>query len=167
MDFQLEGACEKCSHRRTCRVPCTFVKKYLSQDNPAPFELKLDEIIIVYPKSRREIQRTVFETFKDGTKNQPAQHAFSSENESAFLKEMSPPRSRIVQPITTETNIIWVNMIVDEKPKSILNLMIATRLKTRWKATSKKHHFNCLNNAIFMPWSWRRWNDIFDFYSSF
>ena len=90
IDFQLAGVCRKCDHHKSCRIPCIFVKRYLSENNPMPYEVNSgDFLAVLFPKSRREIYRTDFETFKDG-EPKPTQAAFSTETETAFLRDIEP-----------------------------------------------------------------------------
>jgi len=88
------GACSKCSHRKTCKKPCFFVKEYLKFDNRKPFEENEGNFLtIIRPGSKREIRTCELNTDEDsGEFFGGTQLFFSTDNASPFASAIDNPK---------------------------------------------------------------------------
>ncbi len=87
---KMKSICRKCSHRSTCKTPCSPVKEYLVFENRQVYEKSFtnsegQQISIIYSRPR-EINFSAFKREGDTDKNRQnkIEQAFSTENESAF-----------------------------------------------------------------------------------
>jgi DNA-directed RNA polymerase specialized sigma24 family protein len=88
---KLSGICEKCAHRETCKKPCIFVEKILSEGNPKPFERDAGQAITyLFPRSSREFNESHFIPGECETPTKRTRALFSDETESAFLNSIEP-----------------------------------------------------------------------------
>jgi len=80
----MKNICQKCRHRKSCKVPCRPVELHLREDNPVVFE-KTDACnrIVLFPKSRERRESELDQKF-EGEKSRISLEAFSNENENPF-----------------------------------------------------------------------------------
>jgi hypothetical protein len=77
-----KGMCAKCKKRKTCKVPCAFVEKYLQHKNKKPFERVTDDGgIILYPRWR-EVQESVLTYEYEDSGKPKNENIFSTESPS-------------------------------------------------------------------------------------
>ena len=88
---EFNGICSKCSHRSTCEKPCYPVEQYLNFENQKPYEILDKGIIIVHPRSKREIRRSELNFNEDGKPTKPSEAVFSTVTDSPFASEKIDP----------------------------------------------------------------------------
>lgn len=93
----ITGICQKCKHFSSCKVPCAFAEKILSDGNKRPMERPMgDDTTILFPKSRQELnEATLTRTYdEDGRETKATKAIFEDTTESPFSTDTLEPKNK-------------------------------------------------------------------------
>jgi len=81
----MNGICNKCTHRKSCKTPCRPVELYLAEDNLTVYEKSANEKqIILFPRSREVRKSELTGKLKGG--GEEAENIFNTDAENPFAE---------------------------------------------------------------------------------